>query len=304
LDSFGPPRDPEKTAAGTISSGDEPARLKLSSKRFPGPDVKRGNTMKKTWIAWSAAILIVGIIVAYNYTAGDRAAGNQASADSGQSATPQAPAKSPFNAGYPLKDTSILKPPAGAKVAIFEFEDLECPACAHAFPIVHATAAEYQVPLVRRDYPWSFHIWSFDAAVTARYIQDKISPQLADDFRRDVFANQSRIASKDDLVTYTRAWFRSHGKTLPFVMDASGACRNEVESDRALGDRLGVASTPCIIVVTQTGFVPVGPSDIGQLGRIVHDALAQTGGPSAASLAISTQANARVAILRFAPARS
>jgi hypothetical protein len=155
---------------------------------------------------------------------------------------------------------------------------------------------------VRRDYPWSFHIWSFDAAVTARYIQDKISPQLADDFRRDVFANQSRIASKDDLVTYTRAWFRSHGKTLPFVMDANGACRNEVESDRTLGDRLGVASTPCIIVVTQTGFVPV--ADIAQLGRIVDDALAQTGGPSAASLAIPTQANARAAILRFAPARS
>ena len=155
---------------------------------------------------------------------------------------------------------------------------------------------------MRRDYPWSFHIWSFDAAVTARYIQDKISPQLADDFRRDVFANQSRIASKDDLVTYTRIWFRSHGKTLPFVMDANGACRNEVESDRTLGDRLGVASTPCIIVVTQTGFVPV--ADIAQLGRIVDDALAQTGGPSAASLAIPTQANARAAILRFAPARS
>jgi protein-disulfide isomerase len=233
--------------------------------------------MKKTWIAWSLAILIAAGVAAYYYNSSDRAASDQTSVNPAQPAAPPA-AKYPFNAGHPLKDTSMLKPPAGAKVAIFEFEDLECPACAHAFPVVHATATEYQVPLVRRDYPWSFHIWSFDAAVTARYIQDKISPQLADDFRRDVFANQQRIASKDDLVTYTRAWFKSHGKTLPFVMDANGACRNEVESDRALGDRLGVASTPCIIVVTQTGFVPV--ADIGQLGRIVHDALAQTGGPT------------------------
>ncbi|MGA1982772.1 MAG: thioredoxin domain-containing protein [Acidobacteriaceae bacterium] len=262
--------------------------------------------MKKTWIAWSVAILVVGIIVAYNYIARDRAAGDQASANSsaGQPAASQAPPKEAFNAGYPLKDTSMLKPPAGAKVAIFEFEDLECPACAHAFPIVHATATEYRVPLVRHDYPWSFHIWSFDAAVTARYIQDNISPQLADDFRRDVFAGQQRIASKDDLVTYTRAWFKSHGKTLPFVMDASGACRNEVEADHALGDRLGVASTPCIIVVTPTGFVPVAYSDIDQLGRIVHDALTQTGGPAASSLAIPARPVARAAIPRFAPARS
>ena len=37
-----------------------------------------------------------------------------------------------------FQDTSMLKPPAGAKVAIYEFDDLECPACAHALPIVHA----------------------------------------------------------------------------------------------------------------------------------------------------------------------
>jgi protein-disulfide isomerase len=232
--------------------------------------------MKKSWIVWSAAILIAGGAAAYYYTS-DRDSSDQTTAntDSTQPAVPT-PLRNPFNNGSPLKDTSMLKPPAGAKVAIFEFEDLECPACAHAFPIVHATAAEYKVPLVRRDYPWSFHIWSFDAAVTARYLQDKVSPQIADDFRRDVFANQSRIASKDDLVAYTSAWFKSHKQTLPFVIDASGACRNEVEADRALGDQLGVASTPCIIVVTQTGFVPVAYANIGQLGQIVSDAVAKS----------------------------
>ena len=34
------------------------------------------------------------------------------------------------NAGFPFKDTSMLKPPAGARVAIYEFEDMECPLCA------------------------------------------------------------------------------------------------------------------------------------------------------------------------------
>jgi protein-disulfide isomerase len=261
--------------------------------------------MKKTWIiAWSVAILIVGSIAAYYYTTDDSAADNQSSATSGQPAAPQAATKNPFNAGYPLKDTSILKPPGGAKVAIFEFEDLECPACAHAYPIVHAAAAQYKVPLVRHDYTWPFHTWSLDAAITARYLQDQVSPQLADDFRRDVFANQNRIANKDDLVSYTRAWFKTHGQTLPFVIDASGSCRNEVESDHALGDRLGVASTPCIIVVTQTGFVPVAYSSIGQLGQIVSDALAQSGSPATSSLVIPTEAAPRAAVLRHAPARS
>jgi protein-disulfide isomerase len=198
----------------------------------------------------------------------------------------------------------MLKPPAGAKVAIYEFEDMECPACAYAFPIVHATAAQYKIPLVRRDYPWSFHPWSFDAAVTARYLQDTQSPRLADDFRRDVFAGQNSIANKDDLAAFTRAWFRSRNVTLPFVMDASGSCRNEVESDRALGDRLGVHGTPCIFVVTQTRWVAVPYANIRQLGRYVSDAIAQTGSPSAASLAIPTPSDPRAAILRAAPARS
>ena len=35
-------------------------------------------------------------------------------------------------------DTSMLQPPPGAAVAIMEWEDLECPYCAHAFPLVQA----------------------------------------------------------------------------------------------------------------------------------------------------------------------
>ena len=46
------------------------------------------------------------------------------------------PASAQFSAppstGNAFKDTSSLKPPAGAKIAIIKFEDLECPACAHA----------------------------------------------------------------------------------------------------------------------------------------------------------------------------
>jgi protein-disulfide isomerase len=50
-----------------------------------------------------------------------------------------APAHAQFGApppGTQVKDASALKPPAGSRVAIVEFADLECPACASANPLV------------------------------------------------------------------------------------------------------------------------------------------------------------------------
>jgi hypothetical protein len=35
-----------------------------------------------------------------------------------------------------VNDPSALKPPPGARVAIIEFEDLECPDCANANPLL------------------------------------------------------------------------------------------------------------------------------------------------------------------------
>jgi len=185
----------------------------------------------------------------------------------------------PPNSGDKLTDTSILKPPPGARVAILEFEDMECPLCAHVSPIVHAAVDHYKIPFLRHDYPITeIHIWSFDAAVTARYLQDAISPKVAEDYRRDVFANQNRIASREDLGNFNQRWFQSHGQKLPFVMDASGHCTQEVKADRALGDHMGVRHTPCIFVVTQKSWTQV--VDINQLYRTIDIALADTSVPA------------------------
>ena len=51
-----------------------------------------------------------------------------------------------------FKDTSMLRAPKGSQVAIYEFEDLECPACSHAFPLVHSAVERYKIPLVRHDF--------------------------------------------------------------------------------------------------------------------------------------------------------
>jgi protein-disulfide isomerase len=179
-----------------------------------------------------------------------------------------------------FRDTSMLRAPAGAKVAIYEFEDLECPACAHAFPIVRGAVEKYKIPLIHRDFPLRMHVWSFDAAVTARYMQDKISPQFAEDYRRAVFANQTAIATKDDLTAFTQKFFQTHGKTMPFVVDPNGLFTAEVKSDQTLGERVGLTETPSIFIVTQKNYVQV--KDVTQLYQMLDQAIAQTSSAPAA----------------------
>jgi protein-disulfide isomerase len=180
-----------------------------------------------------------------------------------------------------FKDTSMLRAPAGARVAIFEFEDLECPACAHAFPIVHAAVEKYKIPLLRHDFPLGgAHIWSFDAAVIARYMQDKISPQFAEDYRRAVFANQISIATKEDLNAFTQKYFHSHGRVMPFVIDPNGLFAAEVRADHTLGERVGLTQTPTIFIVTQKGYTQV--NDVTQLYSMLDTAIAENPAPAPA----------------------
>lgn len=191
------------------------------------------------------------------------------------------PASVPSLAQTAFKDTSILRAPAGSRVAIYEFEDLECPACARAFPIVHAAVDKYKIPLVRHDFPLKMHVWSFDAAVIARYIQDKISAQAAEEYRRAVFANQTAIASKEDLNTFTQKYFQSHGRVMPFVVDPSGLFAAEVHADYTLGERVGLTQTPSIFIVTQKGYTQV--NDVTQLYAMLDTAIAENPPPAAAS---------------------
>lgn len=194
----------------------------------------------------------------------------------------------PAGSGETFKDTSMLKPPAGAKIAIYELEDLECPACAHAFPIVHAAAAHYNIPIMRRDFPLQQHIWSFDAAVWARYLQDKVSPKTGDEYRGAMFAAQTGIASKDDMLNFTRRFFQTHGLQLPFVPDPTGQFKKEVEADRTLGERLGVQFTPSIIVCTQREWVHV--TDISLLYQTIDQLAAKAAAEAPAKKAATAPA--------------
>ena len=148
-------------------------------------------------------------------------------------------------------DVSMLKPPKGSKVAIIVFEDLECPQCAKAAPMLHEAAKKYNVPLVEHDFPLRQHPWSYEAAVNARYFDSK-SEKLGDEYRLYIFANQASI-TKQNLRGITEKWAQDHGITLPFIVDPTGAFAAKVDADRSMGERIPLQHTPTIYIVNDSG---------------------------------------------------
>jgi protein-disulfide isomerase len=152
-------------------------------------------------------------------------------------------------------DTAALHPPAGATVAIVEFDDLECPACAAANPTLKAAADHYKIPWVRHDFLIPYHNWSRAAAINARWFDQK-SKSLGDEYRNQVFANQANIYNPDVLAQFTLKFAQSHGLALPFALDPQGKLAADVNADVALGTRTGIKSTPTIFIVTAGGKGP------------------------------------------------
>jgi protein-disulfide isomerase len=195
-----------------------------------------------------------------------------------------------------LRDVAAIKLPSGSKVAIVVFEDLGCPACAHAHAIEIDAAKRANVPLLRYDFPFPGHIWTFQGAVCARYIQEKINPQLANDFRSDVFAAQSRIASKDDLQQFTQRWMQQHNQKMPFVMDPDGSLAKEVQADYDLGLHIKVGYTPTVIVMTKDQHQVVcgtkdGPNDPSSILPVVQAALTTTRNSRSSSIRSASPSN-------------
>ena len=174
-------------------------------------------------------------------------------------------------------DTSMLKPPHGAKVAIVVFEDLECPQCARAAPMLHEAAKKYNIPLVQYDFPLRQHPWSYDAAVNARYFDSK-SPKLGDEYRLYIFSHQNDI-TKQNLQGITEKWAEDHKVTLPFVVDPQGEFSKMVDTDRSLGEKIPLQHTPTIYIVNSTGHGPAVTEvpELDQLYQMLDQATKEAG---------------------------
>jgi len=184
----------------------------------------------------------------------------------------------PTQTAITVHDSAALVPPPGAKVAIVEFSDLECPACARENPLLMKAVAHYNIPWVRRDFPLRQHAWSFQAAVNARWFDSK-SKKFGDEYRDAVFANQRNIETLDDLRNATDKFAKDRGLSLPFAIDPQNQFADMVRADQALGNRVGIQETPTIFIVTSGGINPpyAQVTDPAQLYAMIDRALAVTG---------------------------
>jgi protein-disulfide isomerase len=180
-------------------------------------------------------------------------------------------------------DTTALRPPKGARVAIVVFEDLQCPDCARAWPLLQEASKTYKIPVVHYDFPLPQHNWSFQAAIFAHYF-DSISPKIGDEFRTQIFAHQIEI-TPDNVHPFTENFAKEHNVKLPFAVDPKGEIERRIKADYALGQRTGIQHTPTIYIVsnTQRGKPFVEVVDRTQLYALIDDMLKQAGPAESAS---------------------
>jgi protein-disulfide isomerase len=195
--------------------------------------------------------------------------------------------------GTHVMDTSALHPPPGARVAIVEFVDMECPICGSTNPIIRAAAAKYHIPIVRHDFLIPAHAWSPIAAVNARWFDLK-GNALGDEYRDQVFADQPNLYNNPELLRqFTEKFAQSHGITLPFSLDPQGKLAADVKADTDLGRRTGIDHTPTVFIVTAGGkgpaFVEVQRPQ-SDLYTMIDQALANTPQAAPAKTAASKPA--------------
>jgi protein-disulfide isomerase len=123
-----------------------------------------------------------------------------------------------------------LRPPKGSQVAIVVFEDLQCPDCRRATPLVEEAARTYKIPLVLHDFPLPFHSWSYQAAILARYF-DTHSKAMGNEFRDYIFASQLEITPEN-------------------LRSSDGKFAALINADKELGKEINIQHTPTLYVVS------------------------------------------------------
>jgi protein-disulfide isomerase len=191
-------------------------------------------------------------------------------------------------------DGSSLKPPAGASVAIIVFEDMECPACAQAAPLLEQAAKTYNVPLVIHDFPLRMHAWANDASLIARYLDDKYGRSVSAEYRLYIYQYQAQV-TKDNLRSYAERFAASKKLELPFMLDPKGEIAAKIKADVDLGTKIGLTETPTILVVSNKDWKHV--ADHSQLYSII-DQMKKDAGPAPAPTKAPTRSPAKRRPLR------
>ena len=141
-----------------------------------------------------------------------------------------------------------LRPPKGAQVALVVFEDLQCPDCRRAAPLVEEAARTYKIPVVRHDFPLPMHNWSYDAAIIARYF-DSQSKELGMRFAT-TFSSISRRSRRRPCAGLRKSSPPTTKWTCPSWSIRKASWQRPSTRTRTPGQRVGINHTPTIYVVS------------------------------------------------------
>ena len=147
-------------------------------------------------------------------------------------------------AEIPDADSPVRGTPMGAAVTLVEFSDFECPFCGRAHPVLERIVREFdgQVRMVFKQYPLSMHEYADDAsrATIAAGNQGKFWEMHDTLFEHQTALTPSDIEGYAEELGLDMERFRAD-------MEAE-ATQAIIDRDRALGQELGVNSTPTIFV--------------------------------------------------------
>ena len=137
-----------------------------------------------------------------------------------------------------------------SKIRVIVYQDLECPDCAHWHGIFETQIIPRfgsRVAFEFRDYPLPQHLWSFNAAVIARYLDTK-QPRIGMAWRDFCFTHQNEL-TPDNLLAKASAWAANYGISSAAIAAAFG---NEelfakVQADQQAGHKDNVQHTPTIL---------------------------------------------------------
>jgi protein-disulfide isomerase len=178
-------------------------------------------------------------------------------------------------AGLPADDPAKGSP--GARVAVHEFADFQCPFCARAEVALKEVAEVYgdKVRLVWHDLPLPFHENALDAALAAREARTQRGDRGFWELHDTLFADDTKL-TRGDLDADARALGLDMRKWAA-ALDGD-AHKAEVAVDASAADKLGFKGTPSFVVVpagSKSGYVIVGAQDYAKFHRLIDRALGE-----------------------------
>lgn len=136
-----------------------------------------------------------------------------------------------------------------AKVAVVEFSDFQCPACASVHPVVKKIMADFgdKVKLIYRHYPLPNHKFAQKAALAAEAAGEQGKFW---EYHDKLFENQTSWSSESD----PSKTFIQYAKDIGLNIDQFTRSfeekkgQNHINSDTAAGNKVGIAATPTFFI--------------------------------------------------------